>query len=481
MMGEPLPPSHFMTSSTDLGFHDDAAYPPLLPPPLSGDVAPDEGPSLPSLRLLHSSGRDLLERLELRRWSGGAHFRLDLRGAGLRGGRVALRDPSHPRWPNAGRTTDCPLEARAWLESYLIRLGGRWFLEDQSTSTVGHWAEVVLQRLEASSPAGSRLLANRRSHVQVHILPRLGSTRIWELDRRRVQTFFDDLRSAHRGSTAHLAPGTRRGVATTLAVIVRAATGKDPEWVEELVRSESRGVLPSDACTPVDVGTRFDGFTLEERRSILVAAMELDLAAGRRRRGSWLPGLADEVAFLLHHVCRLQDLSSLWTDDFGSSHVQLRGTKSRAGELRIHPIQESYRPWLRRLLKYAQGEPGFAFPGRSPHTARSSSTIERHVRQVLEHAGLKPVGLCTHSFRKVNYSLALGAGIGRRVLDVMAGHAGEGPDPGLRHYLCGENFAEALPPECFRFIPPIGSPEEILTFARKRLDERGEDGGKAPA
>lgn len=83
--------------------------------------------------------RRLHSRVRRRRYEGGHHFYLDLRGRGLRGERIAIRDPSDPGWPLGGPTARTDTDA---VEVELSRFGGRVNTEVSSPSPTRWRGEI---------------------------------------------------------------------------------------------------------------------------------------------------------------------------------------------------------------------------------------------------------------------------------------------------------------------------------------------------
>lgn len=68
--------------------------------------------------------RDLLGRLKKRKDTGS--YWIDMRADHLNGGRPMVRDPSHPGWPEEGKSTKRKAQAQEWVEEYPKRLGLAW-------------------------------------------------------------------------------------------------------------------------------------------------------------------------------------------------------------------------------------------------------------------------------------------------------------------------------------------------------------------
>lgn len=114
--------------------------------------------------------RELHTRVRRRKDSGG--YYLDLRRTRLRGGVVALRDPSHPEWPDLGRTARTKVTALEYVDTYVDRLGSDWIrgVEPERT-TVNDWAAPYLDHLLATKGREISTYSTRSSNVRKHVGP----------------------------------------------------------------------------------------------------------------------------------------------------------------------------------------------------------------------------------------------------------------------------------------------------------------------
>jgi integrase len=234
-----------------------------------------------------------------------------------------------------------------------------------------------------------------------HIVPRLGRTRLADVQHRDVQRIADDLLDEGRD------PSTIRNALMPLRVIFRRA-------VED-------GDLAVNPCShlrlPAVRGRRERIASPDEAQRLLAALPECDrpiwataLYAGLRR--GELMALRWEDVDLARGVIRVERAF----DD--KEHVQI-DPKSRAGR-RTVPIVGA----LRDLLvehKARQGPNGGLVFGSSAETPFVPSNLWRRAQRAWKRAGLDPIGL--HEARHTFVSVLVAAGVNAKAITTYMGHA----------------------------------------------------------
>ena len=234
-----------------------------------------------------------------------------------------------------------------------------------------------------------------------HIVPRLGRTRLGDLQHRDVQWIADDLLAEGRD------PSTIKNALMPLRVIFRRA-------VED-------GDLAVNPCThlrlPAVRGRRERIASPEEAQRLLAALPDPDRAiwatalyAGLRR-GELLALAWDDVD-LATGVIRVQRAY----DDKDRVEVE---PKSRAGR-RIVPIVGALRDALVEHKAREGRDRGLIF-GSSAGTPFQPSTVWRRARTSWQRAGLEPIGL--HEARHTFASVLIAAGVNAKAITTYMGHA----------------------------------------------------------
>jgi integrase len=234
-----------------------------------------------------------------------------------------------------------------------------------------------------------------------HIVPRLGRTRLGDVQHRDVQRIADDLLADGRD------PSTIRNALMPLRVIFRRA-------VED-------GDLAVNPCThlrlPAVRGRRERIASPDEAQRLLAALPDADRAiwatalyAGLRR-GELLALAWDDVD-LATGVIRVQRAY----DDKDRVEVE---PKSRAGR-RIVPIVGALRDALVEYKAREARDRGLVF-GSSAETPFQPSTVWRRARTSWQRAGLEPIGL--HEARHTFASVLIAAGVNAKAITTYMGHA----------------------------------------------------------
>jgi integrase len=342
-------------------------------------------------------------------------------GRGMRW-RVRYLDPSgRERGKSFARKQDAE-KFKATTEADLIR--GQWADPDAGRRLLADYAREWL----ASRSGEPSTLQVLRVRVERHIIPGLGSMRLADIKASRVTAFMAGLRTATKDATP-LAPGTARGVFTTLSAILAAAV--DDELIPsnpcrkasvkapKLVR---RKVIP---WTGAQVGAVRAG--LPERWRVFC-----DLGAGLGMRQGEILGLDLGLVEMLPHVVHVRQQLRIVAGRLVLAPP--KGGRDRdvpvpepvaqaiAAHLAMFPAREVALPWRTPagpkrtawlLLVTAVGEP----------VRRDSFN---HVwRQAVRSAGMTPhrdtTG--THQLRHRYASMLLAGGVDVRTLAEHLGHS----------------------------------------------------------
>ena len=232
-----------------------------------------------------------------------------------------------------------------------------------------------------------------------HIVPRIGRTRLGDVQHRDVQRIADDLLAESRD------PSTIRNALMPLRVIFRRA-------VED-------GDMAVNPCThlrlPAVRGRRDRIASPEEAERLLAALVERDrpiwataLYAGLRRGELMALRWAD--VDLANGVIRVERAY----DEKAQVEVE---PKSRAGRRTI-PIVGALRDILVAHKAGQERADGLVFGGDTPF---QPSNLWRRAQRAWKRAGLQPIGL--HEARHTFASVLIAAGVNAKAITTYMGHA----------------------------------------------------------
>lgn len=298
-------------------------------------------------------------------------------------------------------------EARAWRSETQTGVR-RGTLRAPSHTTVGEAAEDLVAgmrtgrvRTRSGDVYKPSAIRSYEAALRDHILPRIGRTRVGDVQHRDVQRMADDLLAAGRD------PSTIRNALMPLRVIFRRA-------VED-------GDVAVNPCAHLRVpavrGRRERIASPEEAERLLAALPERDrpvwataLYAGLRR-GELMALRWEEVdlATGVLHVERAYD---------DKEHVEIE-PKSRAGH-RAVPIVGALRDVLVVHKQLQERDSGLVF-GSSPSTPFQPSNLWRRAQRAWKRAGLEPIGL--HEARHTFASVLIAAGVNAKAITTYMGHA----------------------------------------------------------
>jgi integrase len=297
-------------------------------------------------------------------------------------------------------------EARAWRSETQAGVR-RGILRAPANTTVEEAAEQLTTGMKSGrvrTRSGDRYkpsaIRSYESALRDHIVPRLGPTRLADVQHRDVQRIADDLLAQDRD------PSTIRNALMPLRVIFRRA-------VED-------GDLAVNPCThlrlPAVRGRRERIASPEEAERLLAALPERDrpiwataLHAGLRR--GELMALRWEDVDLAAGVIRVERAY----DDKGRVEIE---PKSRAGR-RTVPIIGALRDILvESKAKHGRNEGPVFGDGTTPF---QPSNLWRRAHRAWKQASLEPIGL--HEARHTFASVLIAAGVNAKAITTYMGHA----------------------------------------------------------
>jgi integrase len=298
-------------------------------------------------------------------------------------------------------------EARAWRSETQtgVRRGTLCAPANMAVQEAAHELVAGMKSGRVRTRSGDRYkpsaIRSYEAALRDHIVPRLGRTRLADVQHRDVQRIADDLLAEGRD------PSTIRNALMPLRVIFRRA-------VED-------GDLAVNPCAhlrlPAVRGRRERIASPEEARLLLAALPERDrpvwataLYAGLRR--GELMALRWEDVDLAVGVIRVERSY----DDKGRVEIE---PKSRAGR-RTVPIAGALRDVLVER-KARQGRDGGLVFASSAETPFVPSNLWRRAQRAWKRAGLEPIGL--HEARHTFASVLIAAGVNAKAITTYMGHA----------------------------------------------------------
>jgi integrase len=298
-------------------------------------------------------------------------------------------------------------EARAWRSETQTGVR-RGTVRAPAHTTVSEAAEDLIAGMKAGrvrtrsgdlyKPSAIR---SYEAALRDHVVPRVGRTRVGDVQHREVQRIADDLLAQGRD------PSTIRNALMPLRVIFRRA-------VED-------GDLAVNPCThlrlPAVRGRR-------ERIASPAEAKQLVAALPERDRPIW--------ATALYAGLRRGELMALRWDhvDLAAGVIRVERSHDDKGRVEIEPKSRSGRRTvpvvgaLRDVLvehKARQGRDGGLVFGSSPETPFVPSNLWRRAQRAWKRARLEPIGL--HEARHTFASVLIAAGVNAKAIATYMGHA----------------------------------------------------------
>lgn len=341
-------------------------------------------------------------------------------------GRMVMHDPKDPQWPNAGRTTKSASEAGKWVERYAEWLATELTARKEAekagdeveTLTVADACSRYLKHVAIRKGKSHNTYKNRESQVRQHIVPMFGARPLTSLSKREVRQWLNKLTvtKAERDArvTSDAAVNTKRNLRTTLLAVWHhnMPDVESPHrdiWLDERDDRPVHKQIATDSYELSDLlKPRSGALRPSELRELLVAAMWYDMTVLSRpnmRRISFA-NTAFTVALYCATGCRLEEgVRIRWecvNEDEG--YVVVFSVKSEE-PVRIVPLQDSLRPWLKEARAAHVARWGELKPkDRVIQTSSRSkiarrSTLQKKIAKALQFADNKTPKKILHGFR----------------------------------------------------------------------------------
>jgi len=250
-------------------------------------------------------------------------------------------------------------------------------------------------------------LRQYQQHVQLHILPYLGSRKLAEFNAPAINAYADQLRAA--GSSAVMV----RKIMVSLGSIFREA--------------RRRGQCATDPTSDLDLDATD---TRNDPRPSIPAKNELQAIIGNAT-GRWRP----VTLVALFCGLRASELRGLrWADiDFDRKVInvsqradaghRIGRLKSKAGyrEIPCPPIViNGLREWK---LVCPKGDLGLVFPNKLGRVESHANLAQRGLKPILRAAGIDPGKYGLHSLRHACASLWIESGFNPKQIQALMGHS----------------------------------------------------------
>jgi integrase len=258
-------------------------------------------------------------------------------------------------------------------------------------------AEAGPEYLRKMEESGGKDLANKRRHLEQHLIPYFGSTRLDKITEFELRKY-----RKHKKEQGLADASINRHMATLLHMLNRAAS-KDWGWI----RPEAKPPIPK---------------VKEARKKINILN---DAQAERLMKAA----LADQdghawlfVLFGLNAAMRHSEILQRRYDEIDWHHCRIWINKAKAGE-REQPVTPSLRDALQRQREMEADPEGWIFPSKTknaktPHRQSMAKQFER----IVKRAGLIR-GQCTpHTMRHTAITRLVKAGIDLATIKAISGH-----------------------------------------------------------
>lgn len=373
----------------------------------------------------------LLACLRTRASAEGEIYLLDLRGKAWVGicpngsGRLTLRNPDDPGWPNEGRTTTKREIAEHWVEvGYLPWLDRKAEIVDNGPNAGILVCEACKRYLEAlilEYGPDHNTVRNRRSACTVHIIPAFGGRPLDSLSKAQVRAFLTGLTVVRRqhGETERV-PAELRTKSNIRAAICAIWNHVYPDvsppfaGIRLTPSGASRRRRAAAESGEIEELIDATAYTHDETVRLLLTAMRYDREVlGRPNlRASFLLNTAEAFALILGTAARIEEATFLrWKHiRWKERAILIPGTKT-VNSPRWIPLQQSLVPWLERLQALQGGAPAanaFVLQTRRgrPTLRPSRKTYGARIARVETLAGLKRHRKATHNLRATHLSWA---------------------------------------------------------------------------
>jgi integrase len=426
-------------------------------------------------------------RLKSRKRKHGTRWFLDLRHEDFGHlGRVTVRDPEHPEWPTKGRAASTRAEAERWVGGpyldWVRNEVARRRSGSRAVSTVAQACDRYLADLTAELGADHNTVANRRSVFNAHVKPAFGSLPLAALTTDRVAQFLRNLTVTKRRHgevrQEEASYRTKTNVRTALQALWRHFHEDTPPpfgtiRLKDNTRARRRRLAAQHGVMLLDLDR--DAYSPEEVRRILAHAIAYDreILGRPNLAATTIPNTAETIALQLGFATRIHELVAIrWRYLFEDEGViWIPGTKTDAAP-RWFPLLDSVRPWIARLRDKVPGPAPEDYllrkdprPGQGA-TPPSKKTYQGRIARVLRRADLKFDRKLTHIFRATHVTWAIGAGLPKKRIEVLIGHA-KSEDEAFNRYVDAALVARLMTERDRTYLPWLPTPEECEELARE--------------
>lgn len=258
-------------------------------------------------------------------------------------------------------------------------------------------AEAGPEYLSKMEESGGKDLANKRCHLEQHLIPYFGATRLDKITEFELRKY-----RKHKKEQGMADASINRHMATLLHMLNRAAS-KDWGWIKP-------------DCKPSVPKVK------EARKKINVLSAE---QAGRLMKAA----LADQdgriwlfVLFGLNAAMRHSEILQRRYDEVDWDHCRIWINKAKAGE-REQPITPSLRDALLRQRDMEADPEGWIFPSKT-RTAKTPhrQSMGRQFERVVKRAGLIPAQCTPHIMRHTAITRLVKAKVDLATIKAISGH-----------------------------------------------------------
>jgi integrase len=414
-------------------------------------------------------------------------FTLDLRSEEFPAAyrkRIAVRDPAAPKWPVSGPTTNDRNTAILWLPSYADMLNAAAVEEGKAPprtrpQTVGEAGRAYVELLERTLGPGHNTSCNRRSHLRVHIEPKLGTQLLSALNSARVQGFLESLhvtrRTHGKEESVPAALNMKLAIKATLREIWRFSFRTNPPFNDVKLRDVAKRQVTVKAI----LEGRFEdlvpkkAYDQDEITRLLVRATMSDMLRAPNISESNTPYTATAMALQYGMGARIVEFTYMrWrclTDD---GLILIPGTKN-ANALRYMLVFDSVRPWIEEARKLAGDMVGpmdwllRVDPRLGVHRQPAASTLQSRYSHAMAAEGLKVLGKSSHMLRASLLTAIVAEGMDQQRAKLLIGHAI--PGGATDRYLSRRELLRMVEPADWQRLRSLPTPDEVRAMALARI------------
>jgi len=258
-------------------------------------------------------------------------------------------------------------------------------------------AEAGVEYLSKLEESGGKDIANKRRHLEQHLVPYFGTTRLDKITDFELRKY-----RKHKRGEGMADASINRHMSTLLHMLNRAAS-KDWGWI----RPESKPTIPrvKEARKKINI------LSNEQVDRLIAAAM------GDQDGYVWL-----FVIFGLNTAMRHSEILQRRYDEVDWDHCRVWINKAKAGE-REQPITPSLRNALKRQRDMEDDQEGWIFPSRTknahgPHRV----SLAKQFQRVVLRAGLIPAQCTPHIMRHTAITRLVKANVDLATIKAISGH-----------------------------------------------------------